>query len=279
MTSKASFVIPDGELDPERATTSLDPQAVLPDLTTGEIAELLTLPLFDEATYGRVRIHHRSVSEYLSARWLWSLIQGGLHDSEVERLLFQQTPSGPALPPELVQTAAWLAAESLFIRDRVMAVAPLALLEGGDPSSLPDETRREVLHKLAGQYKGRRRLFTSFDRVALRRLATSNLAQTINELLLMPAQPAELMDTLLQIIIEGRLDGCASVVTGIAVDRARLPLVRADAIEAAAAIGSPADKETTVHALLGEQDIDPEIGGAAVEFLFPAPLDTTRLLA
>ena len=42
---KASFVIPDGELDSERAATSLEPSAVLPDLTRGEIAELLTLPL------------------------------------------------------------------------------------------------------------------------------------------------------------------------------------------------------------------------------------------
>jgi hypothetical protein len=101
--------------------------------------------------YGRVRIHHRSVSEYLTARWLWSLMQRGLDPSEVERLLFQQTPSGPALPPELVQAAAWLATESPFIRDRVMAVAPLALLEGGDPQlSAGGDEARGLAQALAG---------------------------------------------------------------------------------------------------------------------------------
>lgn len=275
---KASFVIPDGELDPERAATSLDSNEVLPDLTPGEIAELLTLPLFDEATYGRVRIHHRSVSEYLTARWLWSLMQQGLDPSEVERLLFQQTPSGPALPPDLTQAAAWLAAESPFIRDRVMAIAPLALLEGGDPNALPDDIKRTVLNRLAEQYEGRQWLFRSFDRVTLRRLATSSIAQTINELLAASDRPVELLETLLRIVIEGNMEGCASAVTAIAVDSARPAPVRADAIEAVARVGAPADKEAAVHALLGEQDIDPQIGGAAVDHLFPMPLDVARLL-
>lgn len=275
---KASFVLPDGELDPERAATSLDPHAVLPNLSSDEIAELLMRPLFDEATYGRVRIHHRSVSEYLTARWLSSLMQQGLDPLEVERLLFQQTPSGPALPPEVTQAAAWLAAESPFIRDRVMAVAPLALLEGGDPSALPDDTKRAVLNRLAEQYEGRQRLFRSLDRVTLRRLATSSIAQTINELLAAPDRPAELLETLLRIVIEGNMEACASAVTAIAVDLARPAPVRADAIEAVAKVGTPADKVAAVHALLSEQDIDPEIGGAAVYSLFPTPLDVPRFL-
>jgi hypothetical protein len=276
---KASFVLPDGELDPERAATSLDPHTVLPDLSSDELVELLRLPLFDEATYGRVRIHHRSVSEYLTARWLSSLMQHGLDPSEVERLLFQQTSGGPALPLELTQAAAWLAAENPFIRDRVMAVAPLALLKGGDPNALPDDIKRAVLNKLAEQYEDRQRLFTSFDRVTLRRLATSSIAQTINELLAAPDRPVELLETLLRIVIEGNMEGCASVVTAIAVDPARPATVRADAIEAVARICAPADKEAVVCALLEEQEVDQHIGGAAVDLLFPAALDVTRLLA
>ena len=80
-----------------------------------------------------------------------------------------------------------------------MAVAPLALLEGGDPNALPDETKRAVLNKLAEQYEGRQWLFRSFDRVMLGRLATSSIAQTINELLAAPDRPVELLETLLRL--------------------------------------------------------------------------------
>ncbi|MBC7978767.1 MAG: metallophosphoesterase [Myxococcales bacterium] len=102
--------------------------------------------------------------------------------------------------------------------------------------------------------------------------------QTINELLAAPDRPVELLETLLRIVVEGEMKGCANVVVTIAMDSARPSPVRADAIEAVAKVGTPADKEAAAHALLGEPEIDPQIGGSAVDHLFPSPLDVTRLL-
>ena len=51
-------------------TGVLDAATILPDWTPAERQALLRRALFDPATYGRVRFHHRSVQEYLAARRL-----------------------------------------------------------------------------------------------------------------------------------------------------------------------------------------------------------------
>ena len=134
---RSTFLLPDGELDAQRVASSVDPCRWLPDLTRQELCELLTLPLFDEATYGRVRIHHRSVAEYLAARWLQTLLDNGLSSREVEDLLLRRGSDGPVVPRELVAIAAWLAGTNTQIRARLLEVAPTVLLEGGDPNKLP----------------------------------------------------------------------------------------------------------------------------------------------
>ena len=67
---KSALLLPDETIDPDRAASALDPQDVLPDWPSENVDALLTRAIFDEATYGRVRFHHRSVTEYLTALWL-----------------------------------------------------------------------------------------------------------------------------------------------------------------------------------------------------------------
>src|SRR5204862_329056 len=60
--------LPDTSLHAGGFATALDPTRVLPNLTKPHVAAVLMLPLFDEATYGRVRTHHRTVTENLLLR-------------------------------------------------------------------------------------------------------------------------------------------------------------------------------------------------------------------
>ena len=60
----------DQALDRRRADGVLDAPTILPDWTPAERQALLRRALFDPATYGRVRFHHRSVQEYLAAQRL-----------------------------------------------------------------------------------------------------------------------------------------------------------------------------------------------------------------
>lgn len=78
LTRTRTIRSPDQSLDRRRTDGVLDAAAVLPDWTPAERQALLRRALFDPATYGRVRFHHRSVQEYLAARRLLGLREKGI---------------------------------------------------------------------------------------------------------------------------------------------------------------------------------------------------------
>ena len=70
LTRTRTIRSPDQALDRRRADGVLDAATILPDWTPAERQALLRRALFDPATYGCVRFHHRSVQEYLAAQRL-----------------------------------------------------------------------------------------------------------------------------------------------------------------------------------------------------------------
>jgi nucleoside phosphorylase len=275
---RSTFSLPDGDLDADRAATSIDPSSYLVDLTKQEIEELLSRPIFDESTYGRVRIHHRTVSEYLAAQWLLGLVQRGLSSAELHALLVRNGPSGPVVPQELVAVAAWVANTDAQLRRRLLEVAPNVLLDGGDPNALPDDARRDLLVALAARYKGRERRFERFDSAALRRLASGTLADTVNQLL-SSSTSDELLDTLLTIVGEGGLVGCVEQTLRLARDEATPRYARLEAITAVAKIASPPELDKLLRLLIDDTaHIDHEVGGTLVVATYPTAMSVTRLL-
>ena len=72
------FKVPD---DTYKAPEALDAASCLPaNWTPSEVAALLSRPLFDSATYGQIRFHHRRVAEYLAAYWFRRRMERGLPD-------------------------------------------------------------------------------------------------------------------------------------------------------------------------------------------------------
>jgi hypothetical protein len=68
---------------------AIDPSIILPDWSESDRAELLQRPLFGFASYGRVRFHHRSASEFLAAQRLRRLsADGHMPRAALFRLLF-----------------------------------------------------------------------------------------------------------------------------------------------------------------------------------------------
>ena len=63
---------------------------ILPDWTEAERQALLRRALFDPATYGRIRFHHRSIQEYLAARRLRAFREVGMSAPTLLRLLFAE---------------------------------------------------------------------------------------------------------------------------------------------------------------------------------------------
>ena len=65
LQKKNAIILPDRPIDAGLREVSIEPKEVLPDWSSDKIQTLLDRAIFDEAIYGTVRFHHRSVREYL----------------------------------------------------------------------------------------------------------------------------------------------------------------------------------------------------------------------
>ncbi|WP_218109116.1 hypothetical protein [Desulfolutivibrio sulfoxidireducens] len=78
---------------------ALDPAIILSDWQPNERKALLERPLFGFASYGRVRFHHRSVTEFLAAQRLLMLRERGMTFRALKRLLFATTKGKTIVRP------------------------------------------------------------------------------------------------------------------------------------------------------------------------------------
>jgi len=70
-------------------TAAIDSSACLPeDWNTEERYALLNRSIFDSASYGQIRFHHRRLAEYLAAQWLAKRMKEGCSIPVLNNLLF-----------------------------------------------------------------------------------------------------------------------------------------------------------------------------------------------
>jgi hypothetical protein len=278
-TRKNSIILPDQPVGPDRAASSIEVSAVLPDWDARDIQTLLSRPLFDEATYGRVRFHHRSIQEYLTAQWLRHVLASGKPRRAIEGLLFATRYGIDVVVPSLAPAAAWLALWDDRIRDRIIAIAPEVLLAHGDPSRLPVEVRSRLLRTFADLNQGRSDTGASFDLASIRRLADSQLAPTVLKLLDRHRANEDMRQLLLRIIWQGQISDCAEAAISFALDSSMDSYTRVCAIRAVAAAGGEGLKRHLADALLANfHDWSNRERGAAVAALYPGTLTLDELL-
>jgi hypothetical protein len=147
----STLLIPDESAGPQDTPSSIDPADVLPEFQARERLALLGRPIFDEASYGRVRFHHRTVREYLAASWFHRLLEHGFRP-EIEDLIFHYKYSRCFVPPSLLPVAAWLASTDAEIRRRLLEAEPLAVVQYGDPERIDPVDRASMLERLADAY-------------------------------------------------------------------------------------------------------------------------------
>jgi hypothetical protein len=165
--------VPTESIEPAATPDGLALETLLPDWPRDQQLRLLTRPVFDPATFGRVRLHNdneETVRAYLTAQWLHRRLLENCPIQEVHDLLFVDIYGHAVIRPNMVHVAAWLALWRPAIADRVLERGPNALLKRGDPGSLPVPLRiRAVEARLAGNDGRDSWLFDRND--ALRRLA------------------------------------------------------------------------------------------------------------
>ena len=127
LTKSQIIRVPDGAEN----TRGLSPKSILPDWTDSEIAILLSRPIFDNAIYGTVRFHHRSVREYLTAIWLEKLLERPASRRAVEALLFRKQYGVDVIVATMRPVLPWLAIFNEKIRERVRKIAPEVIFKRG----------------------------------------------------------------------------------------------------------------------------------------------------
>lgn len=227
-------------------------QAVLPDWNDRDQSTLLSRPIFDEAIYGSVRFHHRSVREYLTAEWFDELLKRETSRRTIETLFFRNQYGLDIVVPKLRPILPWLAILDEKIRERVRKVAPEIIFEGGDPSQLPLEVRRYILHEVCGQMADGATGRSMRDYTAVQRFANSDLTDDVRTLIRQYADNENLTAFLLRMVWLGQLAGALPETMDVALTPTEAKYARIAAFRAIKTIGSKEDREHVRQSFLAE---------------------------
>ncbi|MFK0689893.1 hypothetical protein ACFX5Q_17030 [Mesorhizobium sp. IMUNJ 23033] len=225
---------------------------VLPDWDDRECSTLLSRPIFDEAIYGTVRFHHRSVREYLAAEWFADLLSRETSRRKIETLFFTNQYGLGIIVPTLRPILPWLAILDPKIRERLRKVAPEAVFEGGDPSQLPLETRRLILHEVCEQLASGTSGRSMTDYAAVQRFSNPDLTDDVRSLLSKYATDEELKAFLLRMVWLGQLSGALPEAKQIALSPSASQYTRIAAFRAVRAVGPARDQEDIRKSFLAE---------------------------
>ena len=193
----------------------ISPISALGGWKPDDIARLLASAIFDEATYGRVKFHHRSIREYLAAAWVDKQLMAGV---PLHRLLplFVATPFDEAvLVPSRRAALCWLAAINVEVREWLTRAFPDMLLFEGDPEAWDELSANQAFAAyVKGLISGRRPDWfngVSEHRRVGRRLQRGMVAGYLAD----PTIPFYVKSSLLPLVKYARLSDCADIVFAI----------------------------------------------------------------
>ena len=255
---------------------SVSAEHALRDWRRAEIDFLLTRAVFDPATQGRVRFHHRSTQEYLAACWLVERQEQGVPFDRIRDLVIREAYGTEYAVPSMGAVAGWLAVALRQLRRDLIDVAPEILVFEGDASQLPIEDREATLRALASRIRSGMRLPWGYGGSPYHRFADPRLAPLIVELLQSERDQIHTIDLLLRLVEAGRLAACADAALGIARDETNESGTRALAIRAAAAAGNHQTRQALRDLACLAVTLEEYVAFAFFDALFPVTLDAKQ---
>lgn len=214
-----ALAIPDGEVTRPKERTTLDINQVLPDWTPGERQQLLRLPVFDPATFGKARLHNDNdgtIRAFLTAEWCHSLRENNCPTRIIRDLLFADIYGLKLVKPSMAETSAWYSLLDREIAEDVVRREPRILLNYGDPGSLAAETKRLALAGLVEEIRSSDRRHVSFENDALRRFSSPEIAADIRRMWTEIDGHEEIEGFLLRLVWLGNLRDCVDLAEGVA---------------------------------------------------------------
>ena len=276
-----NFRVPDAAAIMDEA---LDARACLPeDWKLDEFRALLLRPIFDSATYGRIRFHHRRVGEYLAAKWISARMRNNCPVEELEAILFEDADSKLVLRPTLAPVAAWLCAGNERwnedIRNLIIQTAPTIHLRYGDPESLPLAYKREILRAIVCATEGRNRVWIESSRDSLSRLADPALASGICAIIEDKTTAEDVRAEMLQMVEYGGLSDCLSCALAVVRSPDESERLKIYAAAVVRGIGDDAARNQLAEIAKGFQNIPNSLCGIICQAIYPAIVDAQRLIA
>jgi hypothetical protein len=273
LTGKRTIRAPERAFGQRADASALDASAVLPGWSDAEVGSLLRRSLFDPATYGRVRFHHRTIQEFLAAERLHDLRARGMTQRQLQRFLFAERYGERVVIPTRRSLAAWFALRNDIVAKEVLAREPEVLILHGDPQSLSLDARAELVRRYLAAYgKGDWRNL-QLPVTEVRRLAKADLAPVIRECWNAPHSNGEVDVLLLKLIWLGAIEECADIALRVAMEHARSNIARILAIRALAACGKTSDLRRVGDDMLTNSGSWPESAiYHAIGDLFPSVL-------
>lgn len=279
LTFGKSFTLraPNQDPDPSLASGAIDPALLLDDWTEAQRAALARRGIFAPSTYGRIRFHHRTTQEYLTAQWLLRLLQSNCPKSEVWSLIFADRYGVHTVVPSLRPAAAWLALWDADVREEIISREPALLIDLGDPASLPREAKHRLLVAYARKHAaGELARYMVEDR-SLWMFANPALAGAIREAWNLNTNPGFRYD-LLRLIRDGKITTCADLARSI-VNGAESQVDRVAALDALLACDDKKSLHEAAARLLADPTaVSARMAAMCATVLYPTYLTTTQLL-
>lgn len=257
-------------INPDNSENTVEPSEVLTDWKQKEKEALLQLPLFEVSSPRCVKIHHRSVLEYLGATELSSLLKTSLGISRLIQILFSKSGMEyVARSDSIGAMAAWLAIGNPRIYEILRDHEPIRLMISGDPESLSIEQRKQVLLAYIDKHGNSNSRVSIAQNSQLKRFASEELGTIINEV--WPSMPLNIgvRFTLLGIIRDAKIDACSDIAFQVASDSQVLGDERIAGLEALIATGDSRVATITDDIVTNNGQWSPEMAAHALNSLFP----------
>ena len=265
------------EADVVYGEAALNPEIILSDWNPNERKALLERPLFGFASYGRIRFHHRSVAEYLAAERLMTLMERGMPFRAIKRILFAETKGKTIVRPSKRPVAGWLALKEIGVFELLRDNEPDVLLNEGDPESLTQPQRNQVLRAYSDRYgqggwRGQR-----VPSIQVRRFASKELAGEINRIWQIGVENPEVREVLVSLIEAGCIDTCADIAFDVAREPDAYIAERITALDALVTVDDKRLNKISTDIAAADGLWPDQVARNAISRLFPKYMSVNQL--
>jgi hypothetical protein len=246
LTHQSTIRVPDGIHN----QAGLCVQRILPEWDERKCATLLSRPIFDEAIYETVRFHHRSVREYLTAKWFKALIDQHTSHHKIEQLFFRRQYGIEVIVPNMRPILSWLIIWDDRLLKKAIQLSPEMLFDCAEPQLLPVEYRKKAVEDICEKMTTQVVRGVVQDYQKLQRFAAPDLVDDVRALLQKHQHNDEVKYFLLLLIWRGKLQQLVPEAYQIATDQTCQRDTRIAAYQVVISLAAPIQQQELRHSFL-----------------------------